>query len=80
MNESKTEKCVRLLDETFFFEGQFNYNVALTRLGLWLHIEKRIDLGEYGNLLDALVHRQEDGHYRYSLIYQRAEQAEMSLE
>jgi hypothetical protein len=76
MIEKPTEKCVRLLNDVFFFEGKFNYDVAKTRLELWLHIEKSIDAETYLNFLDALNHRQDDGHYRNSLIYKRAESQE----
>lgn len=76
MNESKTEKCVRLLDDTFMTNGQFNYNLARTRLAKMLWVESIISPEEYDNLLEALDSRRENGHYEYSRIYQRAKKEE----
>jgi hypothetical protein len=76
MNESKTEKCVRLLDEIFLFKGKFDYNIAWVKLHHMRNVESSIDAEEYENLLEALESRRENGHYEYSRIYQRAKQDE----
>lgn len=69
-NESKTQACVRLLDQIMLTDGIFDYKAAMQRLADMKN-KQAIDVLEYMNLVDACNHRNDDGDYTQSLIYKR---------
>lgn len=66
------ERCIQLLDDIMIVGGKFDYEAAMNRLHI-MRNRNEIDTMEYLNLVDACNHRNEDGHYRNSMIYKRAE-------
>ena len=72
MSKQSERRCIGLLDGILFTDGKFQFDAAKLRLQSW-KTKGEIDVIEYCNFLDACNCRHEQGHYRNSLIYKRAQ-------